>query len=70
MRWGRFFAFTGEIRRNHRLQLFFEDRDLQLQLIDQIMLIDYALVEDIERVFDVCQPDFEFGNSVLHVSGR
>ena len=69
MRRGRLFAFTGDIGRNHRLQLFFEARDLQLQLIDQTMLIDYALVEDIERVFDVCQPDFELGNSVFHISG-
>jgi len=38
---------------------------VQLQLVDQPVLLDHGLVQNIQCIFDVSQPDFQFCNSVV-----
>jgi len=67
MRWWSLFAFMGDRRSlSHDLEFFLQNRNLQLQLVDQPVLFDNRVIQDIERVFLVGQADFQFGDAIVH----
>ena len=66
-RWS-FFAFSRYVGCGGGFQLLLQNGYLQLQLINQLVLIYDGLIQDIDRVLDVRQPDLNFCNSFVHIT--
>ena len=67
MRRGSLFAFSRYVGCGGGFQLLLQNGYLQLQLIDQLVLINDGLIQYIDRVLDVRQPDLNFCNSFVHI---